>query len=194
MAENLRTTRYRNGNVIQNVINENQWGNLTTGAWCHYNNDSQYDNPHGKLYNWYAVEDPRNLCPTGWHVPSDEEWDILVTYLDPNGAGGNYPNTAGGKMKSVGTNYWPSPNVEATNESGFSAIPSGQRRLLDGTYNFNYTEGLSQWWSSTEEEEDLIYPAAYSRLVISATGNAYGGAYMGGGRKKNGCAIRCIKD
>ena len=73
MAENLRTTTYANGDPIPNVTDPNQWGALTTGAWAHYNNDSQYENPYGKLYNWYAVDDSRNVCPTGWHVPSDAE-------------------------------------------------------------------------------------------------------------------------
>jgi hypothetical protein len=73
MAENLRTTTYANGDPIPNVTDNTQWQNLTTGAWAHYNNDSQYENPYGKLYNWYAVDDSRNVCPTGWHVPSDAE-------------------------------------------------------------------------------------------------------------------------
>jgi hypothetical protein len=78
MAENLRTTSYANGDPIPNVTDGPQWSNLFgTGAWAHYNNDSQYENPYGKLYNWYTIADIRNICPTGWHVPSDAEWTIL---------------------------------------------------------------------------------------------------------------------
>jgi hypothetical protein len=82
MAENLKTSIYRNGEAIANVTDDSQWQVLTTGAWCYYNNDNQFNCPHGKLYNWYAVADPRNLCPTGWHVPTDGEWNVLIGYLD----------------------------------------------------------------------------------------------------------------
>ena len=81
IAENLRTTTYANGDLIPNVTDGTQWSNLTTGAWVHYNNDNQYENPYGKLYNWYTVADPRNVCPTGWHVPTDAEYTLLTDYL-----------------------------------------------------------------------------------------------------------------
>ena len=116
MAENLKTTVYRNGNAIDNIIDNTQWIGLTTGAWASYNNDSQYDCPYGKLYNWFAVADPRHVCPTGWHEPTDAEWTTLTDYL-----GGE--EVAGGKMKSAGTQYWIGPNTDATNESGFSGLP-----------------------------------------------------------------------
>ena len=118
MAENLKTSIYRNGDVIENVTNNVQWSNLTTGALASYNNDSQYDCPYGKLYNWYAVADPRHVCPTGWHEPTDGEWTMLTDYL-----GGEA--VAGGKMKSTFTQYWLYLNQYATNESGFSALPGG---------------------------------------------------------------------
>jgi uncharacterized protein (TIGR02145 family) len=148
MTENLKTTSYANGDPIPNVTDNNQWENLTTGAWVHYNNDSQYENPYGKLYNWHTVADPRNVCPTGWHVPSDAEWSTFINYLDPNANGGaTTPNIAGGKMKSTGTQYWQSPNTDATNESGFSGLPGGYR-FDDGT--FDYIGNYGDWWSSTE--------------------------------------------
>jgi len=81
MAENLKTTIYRNGNAIANITDYTQWSGLTTGAWASYANDSQLDCPYGKLYNWYAVADPRHVCPTGWHVPTDGEWTSLTDYL-----------------------------------------------------------------------------------------------------------------
>jgi len=90
MAENLRTNIYANGDPIPNVTDNAQWNVLNTGAWAHFNNDSQYENPFGKLYNWYAVADLRNICPTGWHVPTEAEWTVLTDYLGGSCvAGGN---------------------------------------------------------------------------------------------------------
>ena len=91
MQENLRTTKYATGDPIPNVTDSAQWVNLTTGAWCHYGNDSQYETPYGKLYNWFVVDSASGLCPTGWHVPTDGEWTVLTDYL--GGA-----QIAGGKM------------------------------------------------------------------------------------------------
>jgi hypothetical protein len=90
MAENLNTSIYRNGEPIENVVDSSQWTTLSTGIWCYYNYDSQFECPYGKLYNWYAVADPRNVCPTGWHVPSDAEFDVLASI------------THGGGMKTTG--------------------------------------------------------------------------------------------
>jgi uncharacterized protein (TIGR02145 family) len=176
MSENLRTTTYANGNPIPNVTDNTQWENLTTGAWSHYNNDSQYENPYGKLYNWYTVDDPRNVCPTGWHVPTDAEWTILSDYL-----GGE--NVAGGKMKSTGTQYWLSPNTDATNESGFSGLPGGYRND-DGTFsNVGY---VGDWWSSTE---NLTYSARDRNL-----GYINGGVYRSVSPKDFGFSVRCLRD
>ena len=184
MAENLRTTAYRNGDPIPNVTPSNgQWTMLSTGAWCHFNNDSQYENPYGKLYNWYAVADPRNVCPTGWHVPTDNEWSTFINYLDPNANGGeNTPNTAGDKMKSTGTQYWLSPNQDANNESGFSGLPGGFRNS-SGMYGG--LSGGGWWWSSTEYSTFV----AWYRLVGYDTGlrrNAIS--------KASGLSVRCLKD
>jgi uncharacterized protein (TIGR02145 family) len=181
MVENLRATDYRNGDPISNVTDNSQWSSLTSGAWVHHNNDSQYDNPFGKLYNWYAVNDPRNVCPAGWHVPTDGEWTVLTDYL--GGA-----SVAGGKMKSTGTLSWQSPNTGATNESGFSALPGGARTLdgqfpVFGVLSFGYS---GRWWSSTEQ----------------STGNALGRSaeYDDGAAssvftsKVSGFSVRCIRD
>lgn len=176
MSENLRTTTYANGNPIPNVTDNTQWENLTTGAWSHYNNDSQYENPYGKLYNWYTVDDPRNVCPTGWHVPTDAEWTILSDYL-----GGE--NVAGGKMKSTGTQYWLSPNTDATNESGFSGLPGGLRSF-NGT--FNDIGNLGYWWSSTE----YITTNAWYRYLSYDSGIVY----RYGNYKKDGFSVRCLRD
>jgi len=183
MAENLRTTSYANGDPIPNITNNTQWSNLTTGAWVHYNNDSQYENPYGKLYNWYTVVDTRNVCPTGWHVPSDAEWSTFINYLDPNADGGNNTNTAGGKMKSTGTQYWQSPNQDATNESGFSGLPGGYRGPNGSFFGIGY---YGYWWSSTEY--DSI--SAWFRY-LSYDG---GSVDRGGNDKRDGFSVRCLRD
>jgi len=176
MTENLRTTAYANGDTIANIPNATQWNNLTSGAWIHYKNDSQYENPYGKLYNWFAVTDPRNVCPTGWHAPSDSEWTVLSDYL-----GGEF--LAGGKMKSTGLQYWLSPNINATNESGFSGLPGGYCVSSAACYTMVTT---GYWWSSTEYStnngwfRDLIYNLSRLR--------------RDGGSKKFGLSVRCLKD
>ncbi len=179
MAENLKTTIYRNGNAIANVTDNTQWTGLTTGAWVSYNNDSQYDCPYGKLYNWYAVVDPRNVCPTGWHVPSDNEWITLWDYL--GGAGG-----AGGKMKTTGTQYWVSPNGGATNESGFSGLPGGFRVDNFGSDGFANVGVLGGWWSTYGSGVS----SAFNCAIFYNDGLA-GESYDD---KRGGWSVRCIKD
>lgn len=177
MAENLRTTSYANGDPIQNVTDGAQWSNLTTGAWAHYNNDNQYENPYGKLYNWYTVDDPRNVCPTGWHVPTDAEYTLLTDYL------GGEP-VAGGKMKSTGTQYWLTPNAAATNESGFSGLPGGKRSIFSGAFgNIGYS---GTWWSSTEETAG----SAFYRSLDYSTGDVY----RNDDGKVAGLSVRCLRD
>ena len=175
MAENLRTTTYANGDPIPNVTDGNQWQNLTTGAWSHYNNDSQYENPYGKLYNWYAVDDSRNVCPTGWHVPSDAEWTVLTDYLGAD--------SIGGKMKSTGTQYWQSPNMLATNESGFSGLPGGLRSSMGG---FGSVGGWGFWWSSTEYSAG----SAWDRALYSGSGDVA----RDPDDKGIGFSVRCLRD
>ena len=143
MAENLRTTKYANGNSIPNVTDNNQWSNLTTGAWSHYNNDSQMENPYGKLYNGYAVLDARNVCPTGWHVPSIVEWTALVDYL-----GGD--SIAGVRMKHdiYWPNNWGGYPVTGTNESGLGIV-HGDRRSSSGEFDVYGMFPATDLWSST---------------------------------------------
>lgn len=177
MAENLKTTSYSNGDPIPNVTGNIQWGNLNSAAWSHYNSSSQYENPYGKLYNWFAVNDNRNICPIGWHVPSDAEWTKLTDYL-----GG--VSVAVSKMKSTGTQFWQSPNQDATNESGFSGLPGGFR-----AYNgaFGWIRENGSWWSSTEKSENAN--VAWHRSLTS--NNSVG---RGGNDKKTGFSVRCLKD
>ena len=178
MAENLKTSVYRNGDAITNVTDGTQWINLTTGAWCNYNNSSSNECPYGKLYNWYAVADPRNVCPTGWHVPTDVEWTVLTDYL-----GGQ--SVAGGKMRS--TTSWTPPNTTATNESGFSGLPGGARDDLNGGV-FNGIGNAGFWWSSSE---DLSFPAnAWSRWLYYSYGTASRYNFI----KQDGHSVRCLRD
>jgi uncharacterized protein (TIGR02145 family) len=178
MAENLRTTSYANGDPIPNKISDVSWQNSVSGAWSHYQNNSQYDSTYGKLYNWYAVADGRNICPTGWHVPLDAEWTALTTYL-----GGT--SVAGGKMKSTGTRYWLGPNQNATNESGFSALPGGAR-ADDGSFDhliLGPIRSAGTWWSGG---------AGVSRT--RKLRHDSGGVGVGNYAYTVGFCVRCIKD
>ena len=134
MAENLRTTRYRNGDPIPTVTDNFTWGHLLTGACCSYDNDSSMVFTYGRLYNWHAVSDGRGLAPLGWHVPSDADWGTLVEYL-----GGSA--VAGGKMKEAGTAHWLSPNTGATNESAFSGCRADRATIRVSSAMWGCTAG-----------------------------------------------------
>jgi len=175
MAENLRVTHYRNGDAIPNVTDDVTWGALATGAYCWYNNDQATNAKYGALYNWYAVDDPRGLCPDGWHEPTDSEWTILTTYL-----GGE--SVAGGKMKSVSA-LWTSPNTDATNSSGFSGLPGGFRNYTGGCF----VVGLYGLWL-TSTEYDGSY--AWSR-TLDYNGPGVGRSYD---NKEEGFSLRCLRD
>jgi uncharacterized protein (TIGR02145 family) len=174
MVENLRTTRYNDGTPIPMVPDNLYWSRLTTGAYSDYDNTPDSSKIYGKLYNWYAVNDARKLAPAGWHVPSDSEWVLLLTYL-----GGE--SVAGGKLKETGTDHWESPNVGATNESGFTALPGG-RRDFNGSFYFIRLNGY--FWSTTENN----FPSSYFMFC-----NASHVAYLGCGQTL-GMSVRCVKD
>jgi uncharacterized protein (TIGR02145 family) len=147
MAENLKTTKYNNGALIPQVTDPDSWWQLTTPAYCWYNNNQvSYGNTYGALYNWYTVG-TGNLCPSGYRVPTQTEWQTLITYL-----GGS--TLAGIKAKETGTTHWSNPN-NATNESGFTALPGGSRNPVDGTFQLIYDRGY--WWSSTMEVSHAYY-------------------------------------
>ena len=120
MTQNLHVSKFNNGDDIPNIIEGLNWQKTSIPSWVYYKNDIRYDSIFGKLYNWFSVSDLRKLCPTGWHVPSESDWNYLSEHL-----GGN--SVAGGKMKEVGTTSWNSPNTDATNTSLFSALPGGGR-------------------------------------------------------------------
>lgn len=133
---NLNVSKYKNGENIPQVSNPSEWANLNTGAWCYNPSGSS---TYGKLYNWYAVNDPRGLAPNGYRIPNDNEWNSLINCL-----GGD--NIAGGKMKEIGTSKWLSPNTGATNSSGFNAFPGGYRNYGG---SFEITGKVGRWWSSS---------------------------------------------
>ena len=176
MRENLDVLTYRNGDIIPQVTDPTAWAALTTGAWCYYNNDVANGAIYGKLYNWYAVNDPRGLAPTGWHVPTDDEWTTLSTTL-----GGDA--VAGGKMKVAGTTRWTTPNTGATNESGFAGLPGGYRSF-NGT--FNDVGSIGYWWSSTESNTSN----AWYRGLYCNFGDINRSFY----NKKKGFSVRCLRD
>lgn len=177
MAENLKTVKYANGDVIPNVTDLTSWSALATGAWSNYNNDPSLDNPYGKLYNWYAVADPRNVCPTGWHVPTEVEWTLLKEHL-----GGEA--VAGGKSKATGTLYWNDPNVGATNESGFNALAGGYRAY---DVNFSHKGIGGYFWSSTEFDGGNAW-------VHGAVNNVTNFFPYNNGLKNDGFSVRCLKN
>lgn len=157
MQKNLEVAFYRNGDPIPQVTDATAWAALTTGAWCYYNNDPNTGFTYGKLYNWYAVNDPRELAPAGWHIPTDAEWTTLE-----NSLGG--ASVAGGDMKEPGTTHWTTPNNGASNISGWAGLPGGDRND-NGTF---FSVGSSgYWWSSTES----ITTLAWGRNLFYASGN-----------------------
>jgi uncharacterized protein (TIGR02145 family) len=181
MAENLRTKKYRDGSNILGITDESVWGDIRLGAYCNYNNTIWADSitTLGRLYNWYAVSDSRNIAPEGWHVPTDTEWSILFDFL------GGF-ELADGKLKETDTTHWISPNTDATNESGFTALPAGSR-FLDGlSYVFGDIETGGLWWSSTEG----IDSDAFCRHVSCCTSIAHRYPL----KKDVGLSIRCVKD
>jgi uncharacterized protein (TIGR02145 family) len=185
MAENLKTSTYRNGDTIPLVTDDSEWSTLNTGAYCFYNNDETFNCPFGKLYNWYTVVDSRNVCPVGWHVPTDDELSLLVNYLDPDADGGNNTNASGGKMKSFGLQYWTYPNLSAANGSGFSGLPGGARYPLGPSSSLNY---IGYWWSSTEGNSNY----AWARVLDSNSGSCHrwGPEFS----KRFGFSVRCLRD
>ncbi len=195
MAENLKTTKFNNGDPIPNVEKDYEWSILGTPGYCWFNNEeNKYKDTYGALYNWYAVNTGK-LCPTGWHVSSEIDWKELELYLgmsiseyekgewqvfEPRGT------LEGGKLKATGTTYWWAPNSEATNESGFSALPGGYRNPdIWGFYNMGEFAGF---WTSTE----------FSETEAWARGLMYITPWITRGSKqiwkKIGYSVRCVKD
>lgn len=184
MAENLKTTRYNDGLAIPLIADDDTaWGTASTNkasAYTWYGNDASNLITYGALYNWYAIDmssnGSKNVCPTGWHVPTDVEWTTLTNYLRGQ-------NVAGGKMKEAGLAHWISPNEEATNESGFAGLPGGSRNT-DGL--FLYIGNFGYWWSSTENNA----LDAWFRFLYHINDNVYRNV----NNKGFGFSVRCLRD
>jgi uncharacterized protein (TIGR02145 family) len=186
MTENLKTTKYNDGTAIPNITDDATWTTATTGAYSDYGNTPANSTTYGRLYNWYAVDNNaatnvasnggKNVCPTSWHVPSDDELTTLTTYLEGE-------SVAGGKLKETGTTHWLSPNTGATNETGFTALPGGVRYNY-GPYSDIGVNGY--WWSSMEASTtDAWYrDMGYSRTNVD---RSYGS-------KQIGVPVRCVSD
>ena len=175
MAENLKTTRYNDGNPIPLTRDNATWGTMTTPGYCWYNNDSVTYNTYGALYNWFTVSTAK-LAPAGWHLPTDAEWTTLTTYVGGLAA-------AGGKLKETGASHWASTNTGATNEYGFSALPGGER-FSSGDFSSIGTYGM--WWSSTVNTGTTAW---YRYITYNAANvNRFNG------NKGTGFNVRCVKD
>nr|MDA3798508.1 FISUMP domain-containing protein [Kiritimatiellia bacterium] len=178
MDENLKTTTYNDGTSIQLVENDTDWGNNTTGAYCWYENDqAQYAETYGALYNWHAVN-TGDLCPSGWHVPTDEEWTVLQDYITSDGHSG----TEGTALKAT---YGWYNNGNGTDDYGFTALPGGDRSYYDGTFYNIGSNGF--WWSATEGP---TYNAWYRGLLYLVS-NVFRNYDYG---KGYGFSVRCLRD
>ncbi len=179
LGANLVTTHYSNGDPVGTTIPPSLdiSGSLNPEYQWSYNGDDSYALIYGRLYTWYAVKDTRNICPVGWHVPSDADWTVLETVL-----GG--PSIAGSNLKEVGNDHWISPyNLDATDQSGLTALPGGYR---SDTGTFSYVGNYGYWWTSTEGD-----PAdAWARSIYVQSGNLTRSDFT----KKNGFSVRCIKN
>mgnify|MGYP001553675913 CR=1 FL=1 len=179
MAENLNVSHFRNGDEIPQAKTDEEWkkaGENGQPAWCYYNNPDNGDR-YGKLYNWFAVNDPRGLAPEGWKIPSDEDWTRLTDFL-----GGE--SVAGKEMKS--TEFWADNNGESgneTNESGFSGLPGGFRYNVGSFHDFGE---YGYWWSSVEFSTDL----AWLRILnyLNGSVDSYNSS------KAQGLSVRCLRD
>lgn len=171
MSENLNVSYYRNGDEIPQVQDPGEWSKLTSGAWCYYENKAEHEASNGKLYNWYAINDPRGLAPDGWHIPSDEEWVQLTTFLS---------STQGNKLKS-NSGWFQNGNGE--NSVGFNGLPSGFRY---NTGPFSLLGKNGYWWTKTENNSQTA-----KVRTISFKGDNIVPVLL---NKACGISVRCIKD
>ena len=181
MAENLKASSYRNGDEIPTSLTDSLWNSTSQGAWCYYDDNENNECPFGKLSNWYAAVDSRGICPVGWHVPSDEDWAILVDSL------GSF-TTVGVKLKTTGnleegTGLWRSPNQNATNSTGFSGLPGGFRNRVS---NWGAKDGYGYYWSASlnEEGNPLYRYLSFNNFLV----------YRYYSEVNTGFSVRCVRD
>jgi uncharacterized protein (TIGR02145 family) len=193
MKENLKTTKYNDGTAIPKIEIDKTWETSANGAYCDYENTPSNSTTYGRLYNWYVIDNNsatkvssnggKNVCPAGWHVPSNSEWSTLITYL-----GGD--SVAGGVLKETGSTHWVDPNWGASNQSGFTALPGGGR-YPDGRFSRLWDEG--HWWSATQ----LSYPPAEKNSTLAwfnTLSYANVNVSRDNGTKNCGFSVRCLID
>lgn len=176
MAENLRTSRYNNGDTIATTYPANKnimFDPIQKYQWA-YKGDSSYDTIYGRLYTWYAITDSRQVCPTGYHIPNKSEWDQLTTFL-----GGPYE--AGSKIKETDTIHWLAPNSDATNEVGFTALPGGSRGYL-GDFG-GLRKGVAFWCSDTVDSQQAWVKFISQEFFV-----------FNPDHKSDGLSVRCLKN
>lgn len=187
MLGNLKTTSFSDGSEIPSITSGTDWANLTTGATAVYNNDLNNAAIYGQLYNWFAVTDIRQLSPVGWHIPTNDEWDVLATTLE--GA-----EVAGGKMKTTGTfqpgeGLWYSPNTGATNSSGFNGLPGGHfgDNGIDVSQPFHFGDihSYGNWWTADGKNGGATFRFLQDTHTILETSQ---------NSQKTGKSVRCVKD
>lgn len=171
MKEDLKTTRYNDGTAIPYVAGDKEWAALRSDAYCWYNNDESYKSVYGALYNWYTVN-RGNICPTGWHVSSNSDWEELIDFC------GGW-DVAGGKLKEAGTAHWEAPHFGATNETGFTALPAGGRGREGWFYGIGHFDG---WWCPPKCGD--VRGLASDRIWIYFTETYASEAY----------SVRCVKN
>jgi uncharacterized protein (TIGR02145 family) len=177
LVENLRTTRYRNGDPVSLVTDSAGWAATASGAYCNYWNLEANAAVYGRLYNGHAVSDPRNIAPAGWHVPTEEDWTTLTGFL-----GGEL--VAGGKLKESGFDHWAAPNTDATGQTGFTALPAGYRNEAGWFGNMHFS---AVFWSSTPCDASHTW---YRYMYYN-----YGGMYKDFYHDvQHGFSVRCIYD
>ena len=187
LAENLKTTHYRNGDPIPLITDNEEWVSTTTPACCTYNNNQGNGAVYGNLYNWYAIDDNRNIAPRGWYTPKDDDFLTLEKFLGMTAEQANNTgwrgHNEGGKLKSTGTEYWFSPNTGATNESGFTALPGGYRNCYTGAF---YQQGLySYYWAATETNSE----SAWYRYLFYTRSDIYRYDL----NKRQGLSVRLVR-
>jgi uncharacterized protein (TIGR02145 family) len=176
MAENLKTTKFNDSTSIPLVIDDKVWKSLKTPGYCWYENDPEHKELYGALYNWYTA-DAKKLCPKGWHVPTDLEWVIMVSFLGDE-------QTAGDKLKESGTEHWKNSITIRTDEFNFTALPAGLR-LYSGLFP-EFGESYAVWWTATSCNIDQ----AWNLGLYFSSSNVYRGFDI----KQAGYSVRCIKD
>lgn len=175
ISQNLRTTKFNDGSPISLVTNDSEWKSLSSPAYCWLNNDMKHKEEYGALYNWYAV-DTKKLCPKGWHVPSNSDWQILTSFLGD-------PAFTGALLKEKGNEHWKNTIVGATDQYGFTALPAGFRNS-EGVFPL-YAESYTVWWSSSRYANDGCNRGLYFSNNI---------LYQSHENRRSGFSVRCIKD